>query len=99
MSDTQTGLTYKITTLQDIYNLPTRRQIETCLREIILIMLQTRSMNDHVVAQARDKGHVVPDIVVKWCETIDWIDDGKGETGATIVNDKGEVLFTHTNPK
>ena len=69
---------FPISTLRDIFRLPTLAQMETCLRELEAAMLQARVANDTVVALARDAGADI-EWAVEWPEVAKWTDDGKGE--------------------
>ena len=89
---------YPISTLRDIFNLPTIEQMETCLDEIKTCMMQGRVANDLTVSLARKAGMDI-DRAFEWPEVMDWIDDGKGECGTTYVTPDGEKLFSMTATK
>jgi hypothetical protein len=76
--------TYPITTLRDIFNLPTREQMETCLAELTEAMIQARIANDAIMAVLEDNGSVGLTRAIDWPETSNWVDDGKGETRLKI---------------
>lgn len=84
--------TFPITTLRDIFNLPTISQMETCLRELSEAMIQARTINDTVVAFAKDAGTDIGQ-AIEWPEVANWIDDGKGEITGRI---EGEGMPTIT---
>ena len=69
---------FPITTLRDIFNLPTLGQMETCLRELTEGMIQARLANDAMVAMVRNAGGDI-ERAVEWPEVANWTDDGKGE--------------------
>lgn len=76
--------TYPITTLQDIFNLPTREAMETCLAELTEAMIPVRIANDAIMVILEDAGSVGLTRAIDWPETSNWVDDGKGETRLKI---------------
>lgn len=90
IDDQPDGKTYPIRTLQDIYNLPTLRQVRICLEELAEAMLLARATNDLVVEMMREKGHEVKQAAT-WPEVSDWKDDGKGECSAKVIDPTGTL--------
>jgi len=78
MSTTPTGTVYPIATLRDIFNLPTREQMETCLRELSEAMLQARTVSDATIATIEAMGGGSFPQAFDWPEVTRWTDDGKG---------------------
>jgi hypothetical protein len=78
MSSPNPGTVYPISTLRDIFNLPTREQMETCLREITEGMLQARNVSDAAVAMVQAMGGDSFPRAFEWPEVTPWTDDGKG---------------------
>lgn len=72
--------TFPITTLRDIFNLPTYEQMEKCLAEMVPAMLQARAAADMMLSTAKALG-APPELtkVVEWPEVAKWTDDTKGE--------------------
>lgn len=90
--DSANTTVYPITTLRDIFNLPTFKQMEVCLDEIKDCMMQARATNDLMIALMAEKGIVV-EKACEWPEVMEWKDDGKGEVGTKYVTEDGtEVL-------
>lgn len=89
-----TNKTYEIRTLADIYNLPSYEAVETCLKEISVLILQTRAMNDLVAANASKLGITTEAICIPFLEKVEWIDDGKGMVDVTYVGEgTGDTLL------
>ena len=93
MSDLQT---FEIRTLQDIYNLPTIEQMETCLSEMTTAMIQARLANDMMVSLISEKS---PEVTraIEWPEVSRWSDDGKGEIAMKIKHEGETVMEINTN--
>lgn len=72
--------TYTIRTLADIYNLPTFEQVKTAAAEMAEIIISARLKNDLIAELAKQRCVEVPNgMAFKFPDSIDWIDDGKGE--------------------
>lgn len=86
--------TFEIRTLQDIFNLPTIEQMETCLAEISRGMVQARNMNDLMLATVEALGGTPPEKALEWPEMVKWTDDGKGrvETKFKVSDDDNEAI-------
>lgn len=84
---------FPLTTLRDIFNLPTFEQMETCLDELKECMMQARATNDLMVALVAENGIVVEQ-VFEWPEVLEWKDDGKGEVGTAYTGPDGKELFS-----
>lgn len=78
MSTPKPGTVYPIATLRDIFNLPTREQMETCLRELSEAMQQARTVSDAAVAMVAAMGGDSFPRAFEWPEITSWTDDGKG---------------------
>ncbi len=87
---------FLISTLRDIFNLPTMAQMETCLRELSEGMLQARIANDTMLATLRAAGAENLERVVEWPEVAKWTDDGKGEVTTRYGGPDGTPAFTLT---
>jgi len=84
---------FPITTLRDIFNLPTFRQMETCLRETMEGMIQARLANDVMVAAMEGAGTKV-ERAIEWPEVVKWTDDGKGDVKTSYGGPDGVPLFS-----
>jgi hypothetical protein len=84
------GKTYPIRTLQDIYNLPNLRQVQTCLIELAEAMIMARATNDHVLHLMRENG-VEAEQAATWPDVANWTDDGKGEVGFKVTDPAGQI--------
>lgn len=90
---TSGSLVFAITTLRDIFNLPTMAQMEMCLRELSEGMIQARIANDTMVAALREAGATDIERAVEWPEVAHWTDDGKREITSRL---HGEGMPTIT---
>lgn len=86
--------TYPITTLRDIWALPSYEHMERCLAEVSKAMLHARAINDLWGAAGEVINANAPRIRFAWPETLDWVDDGKGEVGANWRGFNGETALT-----
>ena len=84
---------YPISTLRDVFNLPTWEKMVICLDEIRDAMSQAREVSDLVTQLAAEKGETLENPVV-WPETFEWIDDGKGEVCTTFSGPDGKELLS-----
>lgn len=89
-----TPTTYPITTLRDIFNLPTLEQAKTCLDELGYALLQAKAADVQAIAALKDLDpNLNLEHVFEWPEVCDWVDDGLGEVGLTFqVPDLGEEV-------
>jgi len=88
--------TFPISTLRDIFNLPTIKQMETCLQELTEGMMQARIASDAMVALLKSQG-ASDDLVraCEWPEVANWTDDGKGTVGIAAAVPAGFLDFIH----
>lgn len=84
---------FSISSLRDIYNLPTIQQMETCIDEIKICMMQARATNDLFVALANLEGENV-NKAFEWPETLPWHDDGKGDVGTRYATPDGDEFMS-----
>jgi len=84
---------FPLTTLRDIYNLPTFEQMVVCLDELKDCMMQARATNDLMVALVAEKGIAV-EKAFEWPEVLEWKDDGKGEVGTAYAGPDGKEIFS-----
>ena len=87
---------FPISTLRDIFNLPTFGQMETCLRELSEGMIQARLTNDVMVATMQEAGADVKQAVI-WPEVINWTDDGEGDVTTLYGGPDGDAMFSLTS--
>jgi hypothetical protein len=73
--------TYKISTLRDIFELPTIEAMERCLKELSEMMVSSRAYSemirvtaDHLAA--KEGKTLPPGPVFEWPEVCDWTDGG-----------------------
>lgn len=76
--------TYPITTLRDVFDLPTVEQIELCMDELKLLLVGAKNAETKLIADLKLLTDGVPDKIFVWPETTDWIDDGLGENRFAI---------------
>lgn len=89
-----TNKIYEIRTLRDIYNLPSYEAVETCLKEISVLILQTRATNDLCAEAGKKMGLPEGSIYIPFLEKVDWIDDGKGMLDVSYVAEgSGDTLL------
>ena len=81
-----TKQSFKLTTLRDIFNLPTIEQMKTCLAEMSEGMIQARIANDAMVATMKEHG-IAALRAVEWPEVATWVDDGEGKVRTTFGTD------------
>lgn len=67
---------FKLTSLQDIYNLPTIEQMVVCLHAIKSQMIQARLLNDQMTTAAQAKGMDIKKCF-HWPRTTEWTDNSK----------------------
>jgi hypothetical protein len=89
---------FEIRTLRDIFNLPTKEQMKTCLAEISRGMIQARSMSDLMVVAVKTLGGTPPELALEWPEMVKWTDDGKGrvETKFQVADEDEAISFVTT---
>lgn len=85
--------TFPITTLRDIYNLPTFEQMEVCLDEVTKSMIQARAVNDLAIETAEAMGTPIDQAFV-WPDVLEWVDDNKGEVGVRFGDHDGKEMFS-----
>lgn len=73
--------TYQISTIKDIFSLPTLEKSLACLDELKALMEQARPMSDLQQAMAG--------VPLDWPDLIEWIDDGKGQVTSNFHTDEG----------
>jgi hypothetical protein len=88
---------YKISTIKDIFELPTIEQVQVCLNEMNTLIIQARATNDYLLAMAKEKGLEGLDRAFDFPSCLDWIDDGKNNVGLECVSPDGEKLFEIKN--
>lgn len=93
LDETPFSPVFPISSLRDIYNLPTIEQMETCIDEIKICMMQARATNDLFVALANLEGANVKK-AFEWPETLPWHDDGKGDVGTRYVTPDGDEFMS-----
>lgn len=84
--------TYKIATLQDIWNLPDVKTMKRCLREISNYMPQQRMQVDAQSAMLVELGIPCPEGAFKPTFPIEWVDDGKRDATTVYECEGKEVL-------
>ncbi len=84
--------TYLITTLRDIWRLPSYEAMEACLYDTTRAMLQARATNDMFVELAQIDGKDIKQAFM-WPDAMEWIDDGKNEIHATYTGPDGKTFL------
>jgi hypothetical protein len=84
---------FPLTTMRDIFNLPTFEQMVVCLDELKDCMMQARATNDLMVALVATTGTAI-EKAFEWPEVLQWKDDGKGEVGTSYARPDGEEIFS-----
>lgn len=87
--------TFKISTLRDIFNLPTMEQMQTCLAELAEAMLQARAASDMMLAMMKSKD-IEALRAVEWPEVATWTDDGEGRVVTRLGEKPGKPMFQIT---
>ena len=83
---------YTIRTLADIYNLPTLEQVQTAAYEMAEVIISARLKNDLMAALIESQGTAIPNgRAFAFPESVEWIDDGKGEVNLKL-NNGGEKI-------
>lgn len=91
---------FEIRTLGDIFKLPTKEQMETCLEEIGRGMIQARSMSDLMLATVAALGGTPPEMALEWPEVMTWTDDKKGQVTTRFSDgDSGSGIITLVTTK
>ena len=84
---------YQISTLKDIFNLPTLEVVERCMDEIKEAICAAKATEEALVFFAKEKGLDV-DKALDFPEVTTWIDDNKGNVGFKIQDEStGETLI------
>ena len=90
-----TPKTYHLRSFRDVFELPTTKHVETCMKELTALMLQARVGNDSLADHAKRQGVDVPrDLCFEFPEVVEWIDDDKGEVEASFMQEDGKAVFT-----
>ena len=90
---TPSSQVFPLSTLGDIFNLPTREQMVLCLDEIAETMIQARETHDLMVTLMHETGITVSGKPFEWPKVINWVDDGKGEIKTRYLTPDGKEIF------
>lgn len=90
MNDTN-GI-FKISTLRDIFELPTFGQMNVLLYELTNLMIQARAVNDFMLESAKSQGSDAKK-AFNWPDSIEWTDDGKGDITTNVSLPNGEDIL------
>ena len=87
------GKTYQLKSITDIFNLPSVDHIERCLSELKKIIVAAKATEELACAVAEIQG--IPENQARfiWPDSLDWVDDGKGELGFSCEDTNGTKLF------
>jgi hypothetical protein len=90
------GSVFPISTLRDIFELPTYDAMERCLDELKTMMLQARATNDLMASMIEMQQGITPDNgrVFQWPDVCEWNDDGKGVIESNYMAPNGDVILT-----
>lgn len=97
---TEQAATYELTTINDIFNKVPLDRIETCMKELTLLLIQAKAIEITIKTGAENSGIDVGDnMIFKLPETHSWIDDNKGEISMDIAcnGDKLGNITTNLN--
>ena len=90
---------YNITSLKDIFNLPTDDAVERCMKELTMLMLTTRNTIKLLDLSAReiakkDGIELPPGPFHEWPDEVLWRDDNGGTSHVTFQfgDDKGMTM-------
>lgn len=84
---------YQIRTIADIYNTVPADKIELCMAEIakgMALAAHNCELMRSLFPEVADKPNHE---LMKWPESMEWIDDDKGEFGFDCVDESGTVIF------
>lgn len=79
----RTGVTYRLVTIEDVFNLPTPEMVGRCLHEMAAILQAMRATTDllNATAEALDPATYGEKwLTPKWPGFMDWTDDDGGES-------------------
>ena len=93
MNNPQQPQVFQITTLRDIFNLPSIEQMVRCLDELKEGMIFARQSNDLVLGVIKDAGHDIKQ-AFEWPETVQWTDDKKANVDLHFNGLEGEEGFS-----
>jgi hypothetical protein len=91
---TPSSQVFSLSTLGDIFNLPTREQMVLCLDEIAETMIQARATHDLMTTLMHETGITVSEKPFEWPKAIKWVDDGKGEIKTRYLAPDGKEIFS-----
>jgi hypothetical protein len=85
---------FPLSTLGDIFNLPTREQMVLCLKEVAETMIQARATHDLITTLMHETVIPVSGKPFEWPKVINWVDDGKGEIETRYLTPDGKEIFS-----
>jgi len=91
---TPSSQVFPLSTLGDIFNLPTREQMVLCLNEMAETMIQARVTHDLMKTLMHETVIPVSEKPFEWPKVINWVDDGKGEIKTRYLSPDGKEIFT-----
>lgn len=84
---TEQATTYELTTINDIFNKVPLDRIETCMKELTVLLIQAKAIEVTIKHGAENSGIDVDDkMIFKLPESHSWIDDYKGEISMDIAS-------------
>ena len=102
----ETPITYTFSNFQELVNVVPADRIQHCLAEVGAVLAATKMTCDLAILMAQEKaassGQPPPEIPAQILEVplpIEWIDDGKGKLGATIIDAAGNELDFNIAPE
>lgn len=88
---------YELTTIKDIHDKVPLDRIEDCMSEITALLVQSKTTAEAITGLAKIQGLDCLDVeMIKFPETLDWIDDGKGEITMKLRVEGGNEIVSIT---
>jgi len=100
---TPTNLSYKFSTLQELVDLVPADRIKACMEELGTVMAAAKMSTELTWAVAKSLAEAdgkelppQPAQLLKLPTSFEWMDDGKRELTARMVDDTGNTFFSVT---
>lgn len=84
---------YKFKTIKDLYEKVPVDRIETCLKELAVILIQSKHLENAMCLATNEITGKMPDRAFAFPDEIVWVDDGEAELTSRVVTKEGEEVF------
>jgi len=81
--------TYRISSLKDVFDLPSIEHIKNCMEELTMLMVQVKALKQMADAIGQAQG---VESGMEWPQYVDWLDDGIKEATVVVTSEGEEVL-------